>query len=438
MPPLKAAETEINMALVKCPDCNERVSSTAEKCVHCGCSLSVCPDCGKVSPGGTDFCSSCGFNFKKAEKKKRVGAFKEFLDYWKANRPGDSLFSRIIPIIFAVMGVAFITFAVMAVTNVLRLGYNDDCEKIFKIGISVTVSVIFSVIFFILLIASSILHFAFVPYKCGAFIRDNEIDITDSAARLKELPKSKRTSKNNREIRAFYVSEFPRELSDAVKIRSICGVFYIVSLIIACVFLNEGINEFMVLKAFSDAEATLIGTVDWILLLIPGGIIVITLAVDIIAAVMFRRNISRWLGYPEAKPEAPKSAPAENASPLSGANADSAEPTEHSAEAKETAAPTESEETAAPAETEEADPHAEASETVPPADEPTSDIPEESPTASGEALSAEDSEPSEEDTHAEQISDNAEGDTEAESEEAAEDSLDEASEKAEAKSDAEE
>lgn len=411
MPPLKAAETEINMALVKCPDCNERVSSTAEKCVHCGCSLSVCPDCGKVSPGGTDFCSSCGFNFKKAEKKKHVGAFKEFLDYWKANRPGDSLFSRIIPIIFAVMGIAFITFAVMAVTNVLRLGYNDDCEKIFKIGISVTVSVIFSVIFFILLIASSILHFAFVPYKCGAFIRDNEIDITDSAARLKELPKSKRTAKNNREIRAFYVSEFPRELSDAVKIRSICGVFYIVSLIIACVFLNEGINEFTVLKAFSDAEATLIGTVDWILLLIPGGIIVITLAVDIIAAVMFRRNISHWLGYPETKPEIPKGAPAEDGAPSSSVNADIAEPTEQSDEA---------------------------SETVPPADEPTSDVSEESPTASSEGLSAEGSEPSEEDISAEQISDNGESNAEAEFEEAAEDNLDEASEKVEAVSDAEE
>lgn len=292
------------MALVKCPDCNENVSSTAEKCVHCGCSLSVCPDCGKVSPGGTDFCSSCGFNFKKAEKRKRAGAFKEFLDYWKANRPGDSLFSRIVPIIFAVMGIAFITFAVMAVTNVLRLGYNEDSEKIFKIGISVTVSVIFSVIFFILLIASSILQFAFTPYKCGAFIRDNEIDITDFTARLKNLPRSKRTARNNRELRAFYVSEFPRELSEAVKIRSVCGVFYIVSLIIACVFLNEGINEFIVSKAFSDAEATLIGTVDWILLLIPGGIIVVALAVDIISGVIFRRNISRWLGYPETKPEA--------------------------------------------------------------------------------------------------------------------------------------
>ena len=289
------------MALIKCPDCGENISSIASACVHCGCSLTVCPDCGTSFAGETDTCLACGFNFKKAKERKSGKAFKGILDYWCANNMGDKLISRLIPIILAIIGVGFIAFMIMSVTNVLRLGYNTDVTKIFKIGVSVNVAVIFSIVFFIMLIAANILHSAFIPYKCGAWIRENEIDVSEFTKQLKELPKSKRTLKNNREIRSAYVAEYPRELSKTVKISAICGIFYIVCFIIASVFLNEGIDAFIVSKAFTDPEASLIGSIDWVLLLIPGIIIALTLAVDILFRVLLRRHVSSWLGYPEVK-----------------------------------------------------------------------------------------------------------------------------------------
>lgn len=300
------------MALISCPECGGKISSIANACVHCGCKITSCPECGKPYAGETEICSDCGFNFKKANEIKTGKGFKGILDYWKANSPSDKFFSRLIPIILAVIGAAFIAFLIMSVTSVLRLGYNEDTTKLFKIGVSVTVSVIFSVIFFVLLIATNVLHSAFIPYRCGAWIRDNGIDVSGFVSQLRELPKSKRTSKNNREIRSAYVAEYPRELSKIIKISSVCGLFYIVCFIITCVFLNESIDTFIVKKAFSAEAVTLVGVIDWLLFLIPIGIIVLSLATEITFRILLRRKISAWLGVPEPKNDTPIATTTEN------------------------------------------------------------------------------------------------------------------------------
>lgn len=304
------------MALVKCPECGGNISSVAESCVHCGCKITVCPDCTAPHAGEKEVCTACGFNFKKANEVKNGSSYKGILDYWKANCPIDKGISMLIPIILAVMGVGFIAFVIMAVTNVLRLGYNGDYTKIFKIGVSVTVAVIFSVVFFISLIATNVLHSAYIPFRCGAWIRDNEIDVKRFTEQLSALPRSKRTFKNNREIRSAYVAEYPREFSKTVIISSVCGVFYIVCFIIACVFLGEGVDAYIVEKAFVQNPATLAGKIDWLLLLIPVGIMLVSLAVDIIFRVAFRRNVLKWIGYPPTPKKEKKAVKVETVAPV--------------------------------------------------------------------------------------------------------------------------
>ena len=304
------------MALVKCPECGGSISSVAESCVHCGCKITVCPDCTASHAGEKEVCTACGFNFKKANDVKNGSSYKGILDYWKANCPIDKGISMLIPIILAVMGVGFIAFVIMAVTNVLRLGYNGDNTKIFKIGVSVTVAVIFSVVFFISLIATNVLHSAYIPFRCGAWIRDNEIDVSRFTSQLSALPRSKRTFKNNREIRSAYVAEYPREFSKTVIISAVCGVFYIVCFIIACVFLSEGVDAYIVEKAFTQNPVTLAGKIDWLLLLIPIGIMLVSLAVDIIFRVAFRRNVLKWIGYPPTPKKEKKAVKVETAAPV--------------------------------------------------------------------------------------------------------------------------
>lgn len=67
------------MAMIKCKECGEEISSTAEYCPHCGFKNEVvlCPECGKeVSPNDIS-CPECGCPL---HKKSPVGVITENLD----------------------------------------------------------------------------------------------------------------------------------------------------------------------------------------------------------------------------------------------------------------------------------------------------------------------------------------------------------------------
>lgn len=53
------------MALIKCPECGNEISSNAKSCVKCGCEIYCCPECLGVYTEPSDVCPECGFVFKK-------------------------------------------------------------------------------------------------------------------------------------------------------------------------------------------------------------------------------------------------------------------------------------------------------------------------------------------------------------------------------------
>lgn len=58
------AQNNLVMAIIRCPECNNEVSTSAEVCPHCGVRISgnikMCPDCGAVSLKEEPSCKSCG------------------------------------------------------------------------------------------------------------------------------------------------------------------------------------------------------------------------------------------------------------------------------------------------------------------------------------------------------------------------------------------
>lgn len=52
------------MAIVQCPECEEKISTEAKKCIHCGCEFSVCKECGAVLVGKQSVCPECGYVFE--------------------------------------------------------------------------------------------------------------------------------------------------------------------------------------------------------------------------------------------------------------------------------------------------------------------------------------------------------------------------------------
>lgn len=55
------------MALTKCPECGENISSSAKTCPHCGIkiNLQTCPECGKKLNGDEINCPECGYPIEK-------------------------------------------------------------------------------------------------------------------------------------------------------------------------------------------------------------------------------------------------------------------------------------------------------------------------------------------------------------------------------------
>ncbi len=53
------------MALVKCPECGNDISTNAKTCPHCGTAIRICPECGAVYAGMQQTCTNCGYVFDK-------------------------------------------------------------------------------------------------------------------------------------------------------------------------------------------------------------------------------------------------------------------------------------------------------------------------------------------------------------------------------------
>ena len=65
------------MAIINCPECNEKISNTIKNCIHCGAAIVICPECETAFVEGVEVCSECGYSFQttvttenKTEKTK--------------------------------------------------------------------------------------------------------------------------------------------------------------------------------------------------------------------------------------------------------------------------------------------------------------------------------------------------------------------------------
>ena len=56
------------MAIIRCPECEENISSTVQQCVHCGAKIRFCPECESVFAGDIANCPNCGYVFEKASQ----------------------------------------------------------------------------------------------------------------------------------------------------------------------------------------------------------------------------------------------------------------------------------------------------------------------------------------------------------------------------------
>lgn len=122
------------MAIIHCPECNEKISSTVSQCVHCGVKIAVCPECKKIYTEKVNRCSECGYGFTeigetKNDEKETGGTAPDIKRKWKTEN-SLNLVLEYLGTALSLISAAFLIFAVIKLFN-----WNNklsDLENIMK------------------------------------------------------------------------------------------------------------------------------------------------------------------------------------------------------------------------------------------------------------------------------------------------------------------
>ncbi|MDE6442048.1 MAG: zinc ribbon domain-containing protein [Clostridia bacterium] len=177
------------MALIKCPECGEQVSSTATRCVHCGCTYTVCPECGKVHVGEFAVCPECGFQIKTQNTFNAVKTTKSnngssygtnVIDAWQSRSSTDKIVMKSIKIANRVFYILFVILLAIALI-VIETWDDSSLEALFKVKTIYDNShalIIAGCVVYALSPLVSEAGFLYSSVMCGAWMRKNQIDAT--------------------------------------------------------------------------------------------------------------------------------------------------------------------------------------------------------------------------------------------------------------------
>lgn len=110
------------MAIINCPECNEKISSSVNQCVHCGIKIAVCPECEKVYASHPEICSECGYVFKETSTKPPITKNKEkftapeLKNRWKSNNIINTVIEYS-DIILRIIGIAILIFGMIKILS---------------------------------------------------------------------------------------------------------------------------------------------------------------------------------------------------------------------------------------------------------------------------------------------------------------------------------
>lgn len=293
------------MALIKCPECGEQVSTSASQCVHCGCTYTVCPECGKIHVGAFAVCPECGFQIKTqktpfAPSKRNAENVNNaygtnVVDIWQKRSATDKIVLRTIKIAHIALYALCIFFLVIAAIIVetwdTGSAWNDIWESNVSLGgLNKAVNGIYDNSHG--LIAGACIVFALAPLVkelgllysqvvCGMWLKKHEIDVVPYVKKLSgqlefnDLPKEWDYENFSS---AAYISVVPHDKN--IKIAKYIYSAVCIILIAVCggVFLTQIIDELIKLKINDNYDFVfhfdaLIATVVFVIAYIVGIIV---------------------------------------------------------------------------------------------------------------------------------------------------------------------
>ena len=185
------------MALIKCPECGQEVSSTAGRCVHCGCQFSVCPECGTVTVGEMSMCNRCGYrsegkSTQKADEKSEAFQMSatdqnDIVTAWKNRNQLDNNVLRAMNVFRYVAAIIAAAFLVMGSISFTAWTQYDGEKQLFKMSSminTVRAGFILFAVFMLYDFVKKDLVELYTQLRCATWLRKQRFDA------LKVLEKS--------------------------------------------------------------------------------------------------------------------------------------------------------------------------------------------------------------------------------------------------------
>ena len=111
------------MAIIKCPECHNSISTTVNKCIHCGFQFRVCPECNALATLSEAHCNECGYTFEtntndNVADQTQSDTLKDLSIRWETEVPlWKNLFFTLIKYSLGLVIAGFIIAVVIRITS---------------------------------------------------------------------------------------------------------------------------------------------------------------------------------------------------------------------------------------------------------------------------------------------------------------------------------
>lgn len=252
------------MALIKCPECGEQVSSNTNQCVHCGCRYSLCPECGGVFVGDVDRCPTCGYqistkkSFAKPNTKNGNGNSSFGTDVvaaWESRSGTDKVVVKAIKWANIVLSVLVLAFAIIAYL-IIEFWDTKTLDGILSgkeiygqaHGLINATCVVFALAFIVGYFGEM-----YLQVFCGMWLRKKEIDISSYVKKasgqveMSELPQDWDFGNLSS---AAYLAAVPNDKNIKIVKCILCCLVSIVAAVCCGTFLTQNADELLRTKIY--------------------------------------------------------------------------------------------------------------------------------------------------------------------------------------------
>ncbi len=263
------------MALITCPECGGKISSSAKQCIHCGCEIKLCPECNNVYMANAEECKQCGFKFEKQIKNELIEKQEDCIQVYNKFKSMNSISNILFNYLGGLLNILGTILVSIAGVKLFRWSNGDALSGIFKykeVKSNINTLIIISMLLTLLgrlmnYFDTFFLSYVFNPW-CNLNKRDLAFSIKNYLVNNNFTSKTKEGLKKDTEILNKCIDcEMMKDIVFKEKCKKriiVSSIISVISLIFWIVFLTGAVNDIMQRILVNAADGLTLKSIGWI------------------------------------------------------------------------------------------------------------------------------------------------------------------------------